>query len=151
MNHALTHHILAQAVMSLHFAVVIFVIGGLAFIVVGSLAGLRPARSLWFRITHLATVALVAVQAWFGAVCPLTTLEMRLRAGAGEATYSGGFIEHWLRRLLYYDAPLWVFTAAYTVFGAVVLAAWWYFPPKTKPRARPDVSIEPRTETSGRS
>ena len=36
-----------------------------------------------------------------GGICPLTPLEQRLRAAAGEAGYSGGFIEHYLGMLLY--------------------------------------------------
>lgn len=135
MTHMLPYHILADVVMSLHFAIVFFVVGGLAIIIVGSLIGWQLTRSLWFRLAHLATVAVVVAQAWIGAICPLTTLEMWLHAKAGEATYSGSFIEHWLQSLLYYDAPLWVFMIAYTVFGAVVLATWWYFPPKAKSKA----------------
>jgi GNAT superfamily N-acetyltransferase len=68
---------------------------------------------------------------WAGAVCPLTTLEMRLRAKAGAETYAGSFIGHWLQRILYYDAPPWVFTLGYTIFGLVVVATWWYFPPNS--------------------
>ncbi|MEQ8663025.1 MAG: DUF2784 domain-containing protein, partial [Gammaproteobacteria bacterium] len=60
---------------------------------------------------------------------PLTTLETWLRTHAGEATYSGAFIAHWLERLLYYAAPWWVFAIAYSVFGALVVWAWWRVPP----------------------
>lgn len=149
MTHMLSYSILADAVMSLHFAVVVFVLGGLVFIIVGGLTGRRLARSLRFRVAHLATVAVVAVQAWLGAICPLTTLEMWLRAKAGQATYSGGFIEHWLERLLYYDAPLWIFAIVYSAFGLVVLATWWYFPPKAETRLH--ISRDPQAKAPGRS
>jgi hypothetical protein len=76
----------------------------------------------------------VVAQAWLGVICPLTTLEMWLREKAGEATYAGSFVEHWLQDLLYYEAPPWVFVAAYSAFGLLVLATWWYFPPKSKHR-----------------
>jgi hypothetical protein len=33
--------------------------------------------------------------------CPLTPLEQRLRVAAGEAGYSGGFIEHYVLPILY--------------------------------------------------
>jgi len=29
-----------------------------------------------------------------------------------------------------------VFVAAYTVFGLLVVAAWWYFPPQRNARAK---------------
>lgn len=123
------YQLLADAVLSLHFALVVFVIGGLVLIVLGGLRGWPLARKPWFRLAHLGAIAIVVAQAWLGAVCPLTRLEMWLRAQAGEATYAGSFIAHWLQRLLYYDAPDWVFTLAYSLFGLAVLAAWWYFPP----------------------
>ena len=57
-----------------------------------------------------------------------------LRARSGQGAYAGGFIEHWLERVLYYDAPAWVFTTVYSLFGLGVLATWWFFPPRRGPR-----------------
>ncbi|MBP8296161.1 MAG: DUF2784 domain-containing protein [Burkholderiales bacterium] len=127
----MTWQLLADAVLVLHVAIVVFVVGGLVVIVAGNLAGWRWINALWFRVAHLAAIAIVAAEAWFGAVCPLTTLEMWLRARARATTYSGSFIEHWLQRLLYYDAPPWVFTLAYSLFALAVAAAWWWFPPRS--------------------
>ena len=123
----------ADAILLVHVAIVFFVIGGLVSIIVGNLRGWRWVNALWFRAMHLAAIAIVVAQAWLGKICPLTTFEMWLRTKARETTYSTGFIEHWLQRLLYYEAPPWVFTLAYTVFGLVVLAAWRYFPPGRNP------------------
>lgn len=122
--------LLANLVLALHLAIVLFVIGGLLWVLVAAPRGWPLARAWGFRLAHLVAIAVVAGQAWLGQVCPLTTLEMWLRAQARSATYTGGFIEHWLSRLLYYDAPAWVFTAGYTVFGLLVLAAWWRYPPR---------------------
>jgi hypothetical protein len=95
----------------------------------GNRYGWRFVNAWWFRLAHLAAIGIVVAQAWFGIACPLTTLESWLRVRAGEAAYETSFIEHWLTRLLYYDAPAWVFTVAYTLFGLAVVAAWWRFPP----------------------
>ena len=130
----MTYRLLADAVLLLHFGVVLFVVAGLVAIVVGGWRGWRFARSRVFRIAHLAAIAFVVAQSWLGAVCPLTTLELWLRARAGDRTYGGSFIEHWVQRVLFYDAPSWVFTLAYTLFGLAVVAAWWYFPPQRKRR-----------------
>ena len=124
------YQLFADAVLFVHVALVMFVVGGLAFIVVGNLRDWRWANSLWFRFAHLATIAVVVAQGWLGAVCPLTVFEMWLRTRARETTYSGGFIEHWLQALLYYEAPAWVFSLVYTLFGLIVLVTWWYFPPR---------------------
>lgn len=122
----------ADAVLFLHLCVVIFVVLGLLLIVLGNLRGWRFANAWWFRLSHLATIVVVVAQSWLGMVCPLTTLELWLRERAGEATYAGGFIEYWMSRLLYFEAPPWVFVLAYTAFGLCVLAAWWRWPPRAR-------------------
>ena len=128
---------LADAVLALHFAIVLFVVGGLVLIIVGNLFGWRWVNALWFRLLHLAAIAIVVAEAWLGITCPLTTLEMWLRAQSGAgiaANYGESFIGHWLQRLLFYSAPPWVFVLAYTVFGALVVAVWFRFPPTFKKR-----------------
>ena len=124
------YQFLADVVLTIHFAVVLFVIGGLAAIVIGNIRGWPFVNGWWFRGAHLAAIAVVVAQAWLGIVCPLTTLENALRVKAGGTGYETSFIEHWITRLLYYDAPAWVFTAAYTLFGLAVVAAWCRFPPR---------------------
>lgn len=121
--------VLADAVLVLHVGVVVFVVGGLLLILAGNWRGWRWVNAWWFRLAHLAAIAVVVAEAWLGIVCPLTTLEMALRARAGAATYGGSFIEHWLQRVLYYDAPAWVFVLAYSLFAAAVVAIWSWFPP----------------------
>lgn len=123
------YQIMADLVLFLHVAIVLFVMLGLVLVFVGNTCSWRWVNNPWFRLSHLAAIGVVVAEAWLGVVCPLTTLEMWLRDQAGETFYSGSFIEHWLHQLLYYDAPGWVFTVAYTVFGLLVLATWWIFPP----------------------
>ena len=125
------YQLLADLVLATHAALVMFVIGGLAAILVGNFRGWRFVNAWWFRAAHLAAIAVVAAQAWLGITCPLTSLESALRVKAGGAAYETSFIEYWLTRLLYYDAPAWVFTTAYTLFGLAVAAAWWRFPPRS--------------------
>lgn len=127
---AVPHQLLADAVLVIHFGVVLFVVGGLVAVVAGNWLHWRWVNGLWFRLAHLAAIAVVALQAWLGQYCPLTTLESWLRVQAGAAAYEKSFIEHWLQRLIYFEAPLWVFTLAYTAFAVLVLLAWWRFPPR---------------------
>ena len=128
--------LLADGVLVLHAGIVVFIVGGLVAIVVGSLRDWRWVRAPRFRFAHLAAVGIVVAEAWLGVVCPLTTFEMWLRSRTRSATYDGGFIEHWLQRMLYYDAPAWVFVLGYTLFGLAVVVAWWWFPPKYNRRVR---------------
>ena len=126
---------LADVVLIAHLGVVIGVGGGLIAIVVGNWRGWSWVNGLHFRAVHAAAIGIVVLQAWLGQDCPLTVLESWLRRhGAGAAPYDGGFIEHWLHRVLFFQAPTWVFTVAYSVFGALVAATWWRFPPRRSPR-----------------
>ena len=114
----------------MHAGIAGFVVFGLLLVVVGNTARWRWVNNGWFRLAHLAAIGVVVLESWFGVVCPLTTLEMRLRTSAGGAAYRGGFVEHWLQQVLYYSAPPWVFVAAYTVFALLVVASWWLYPPR---------------------
>jgi hypothetical protein len=119
-------------VLLLHFAVVLFVVGGLVAIVVGNRLDWGWVDRRWFRLAHLAAVGVIVAQAWLGKLCPLTTLEAWLRTQAGAPAYQGSFIEYWLQRLIYFDAPAWAFTLAYTVFAVLVAAVWWKYPPRRR-------------------
>lgn len=127
------HAALADAVLVLHAGVVLFVVGGLVLVVLGNAVpalGWRWVNRWWFRLAHLGAIAVVVAESWLGITCPLTTLEAWLRVQAGAAAHGQGFIEHGLQRLLFYSAPPWVFVLAYTLFFALVLAAWWRWPPR---------------------
>jgi len=122
----------ADAILLLHALFVAFVIIGLVLIFAGRALDWSWVRNWWFRVSHLAAIGVVVVQAWFGVVCPLTTLEMVLRRQAGDATYAGTFISHWLESILYYRAPAWVFAACYTVFAALVVLSWFWVRPNRR-------------------
>lgn len=124
----------ADLVLVVHVAFVLFVIGGLVAVWVGDRAGWRFARGIGFRLVHLAAIALVVAESWLGIVCPLTALERGLRAGAGAPRLGEeeSFLGHALSRLLYYDAPEWFFTVAYSAFGLAVLASFWWRPPRRR-------------------
>jgi polyferredoxin len=130
--------LLADAVLALHFAIVAFVVGGLVFIIVGNVMRWRWVNALWFRLAHVAAIAIVAAEAWLGIACPLTTLEWWLRTQSGVTTglaYRDSFVGYWLHRVLFYSAPSWVFVLAYSVFGLMVVAAWFFFPPHSNRRS----------------
>jgi hypothetical protein len=125
---------MADAVLLVHFMVVVFVVGSLPLIIAGNILHWRWVNNFWFRLGHLGTIAVVVVQSWLGQYCGLTELESFLRTEAGQPAYVESFIEHWLRHMLYYKAPFWVFALAYTVFGVLVLSVWRWFPPRRNAR-----------------
>jgi len=119
----------ADAVLLLHVLFVVFVVVGLVLILAGKLMSWNWVRNWWFRVIHLAAIGIVVLQSWLGVICPLTTLEMYLRGRAGDATYTGSFVSHWLESILYYRAPAWVFALAYTAFAILVVMSWVWVRP----------------------
>jgi len=119
----------ADAVLLLHVLFVAFVVAGLLLVLAGRLASWDWVRNWWFRVIHLGAIGVVVLQAWLGVICPLTRLEMYLRDKAGDTTYAGSFVSHWLESILYYRAPAWVFAVAYTLFAIVVVMSWVWVRP----------------------
>ena len=130
MNSAQYYLLGADALLFLHVLVVLFITLSLLLILVGKHRQWAWVRNFWFRISHLVAIGIVVLQSWLGVICPLTTWEMALREKAGEATYSGTFISHWLQELLYYNAPWWVFVLAYSIFAALVIISWFWVKPR---------------------
>lgn len=121
---------LADALLVVHFLIAGFIVAGLILVWIGALAGWAWIRNPWFRYMHLAAIACVAAEALLGVACPLTVWEDLLRGGARPDT----FIGRWVYRLLYYDAPDWVFNAIYAAWAAATLATLWLVPARRKPR-----------------
>ena len=83
-------------------------------------------RNRAFRYLHLAAIGCVALEALAGYACPLTLWENLLRGGARPESFVG----RWVYRLLYYQAPEWVFTTLYVAWAAATLATLWRLPPR---------------------
>ena len=120
----------ADSILFLHVVVVVFVVFGLLLIITGKFCNWLWVRNPWFRLLHLLAICTVVLQSWLGVICPLTSLEMTLRARAGDAVYTGSFITHWFEQLLYYQLPPWVFVLGYTVFGIIVGISWFWIRPR---------------------
>jgi hypothetical protein len=120
--------LLADAILVLHFLIVAFIVGGLILTWIGALAGWAWVRNRWFRYLHLAAIVFVAAEALFGMVCPLTVWEDMLRGG----TRAESFVGRWVRQLLFYQAPEWVFTSIYAAWAAATLATLRLVPPRRK-------------------
>jgi hypothetical protein len=102
------YRILADALVLVHFAFVVFV-------VLGGLLALRWPKAVW---VHLPAAGWGAYIELSGGICPLTPLEVSLRQAGGEAGYSGGFVEQYVIPLLY---PAELTTDIQVVLGIVVV------------------------------
>lgn len=124
------YRLAADGILIAHALFVAFVLFGLLLVLLGGIRRWKWVKNFWFRIAHLTAIAIVVLQSWLGMICPLTTWEMQLRSRAGETTYTDTFVSHWLQQLLFYEAPAWVFVVAYSLFGGLVVASWFFVPPE---------------------
>lgn len=124
------YRLAADGILMVHALFVAFVLFGLLLVLLGGIRRWKWVKNFWFRIAHLTAIAIVVLQSWLGMICPLTTWEMQLRSRAGETTYTDTFVSHWLQQLLFYEAPAWVFVVAYSLFGGLVVASWFFVPPE---------------------
>jgi hypothetical protein len=110
--------LLADGLVIVHFAFT-------AFVVFGGLLTWRWPRAAFVHLPALAWGCWVEVS---HSICPLTPLENHFRHLGGEAGYSGGFLAHYLVRVLYPPGLTWriqwVLAAALL---AINLIAYWEF------------------------
>jgi polyferredoxin len=116
--------LLADLLLVFHFSIAVFIVLGLILVWIGAMARWSWVRNPWFRYLHLAAIVFVAAEALVGYACPLTLWEDLLRGGARP----GSFVGRWVQRLLYYNAPEWVFTTLYAAWAAATLVTFWLVP-----------------------
>ena len=83
--------LLADLLVLLHFAFILFAIAG-------GLSCLRWRRAAYVHLPVVGWSALVELAGW---VCPLTPWENHLRWQAGETSYDGDFIAQYILPLIY--------------------------------------------------
>ena len=112
--------ILADSILLLHLAFVVFVL----------LGGLLVIRWRWVAWVHLPMVLWSSVVNWAAWICPLTPLENLYRSAAGQSGYEEGFIEHYLTPLIYpegltYEAGI-VLGSFVFVWNVLIYGFIWY-------------------------
>lgn len=85
------HSIAANLIVVFHFGFVLFVVAG----------GFLVLKWRWVAFLHIPAAVWGVLIEFMGWGCPLTPLEQNLRMAAGQAGYSGGFLEHYLGLLIY--------------------------------------------------
>ncbi|HEX9653911.1 MAG TPA: DUF2784 domain-containing protein, partial [bacterium] len=83
--------LLADLVVIIHFAFVIFV-------VIGGLLALKWRKVIFLHLPAAMWGALIEFAGW---ICPLTPLENWLRDKGGASGYAGDFVNHYIMPVLY--------------------------------------------------
>ena len=121
------YRILAELVLAFHFGFVLFA-------ALGGLLVLRRRALLWPHLAAVLWGVLVQCANW---TCPLTPLENRLRSMGGGAGYEGGFVEHYVRAVLYPERLTYSFRFTLGVLLVVInLFVYSYFIFRSRRAAR---------------
>ena len=109
------YKILADIVVLIHFLWILF----LAF---GAFPGVRNEAVKIFHISGLVFACVIQIFGWY---CPLTHLEVWLRAKHDPSlAYAGSFIIHYVERLIYLEISSWlIFSLTLLLVG---FNAWFY-------------------------
>jgi hypothetical protein len=118
--------LLGPLVLAIHVLVIAFNVAGLVLIPLGAARGWRWVRVAWLRLAHLASLAVVALQAALGRACFLTDWQDALTGGGRQDP----LIMRVVNGLVFWPLPMWVFTAAYLAVFAYVAALWWLVRPE---------------------
>jgi hypothetical protein len=109
---------LADSLVVVHFAFTTFVI----------LGGFLTWRWRWVVFAHLPALGWGCWVEVSHSVCPLTPLENDLRHLGGQAGYSGGFLAHYLVRMLYPPGLTWEIQWVLAgLLAAINVIAYWGF------------------------
>ena len=135
--------LLADLVVTAHFALVVAVLAGLLLILVGWWRGWNWTRNFWFRVAHLIVIEVVAGQAFLLIECPFTTVERHYRGGKGhlhdteESMALGRFCNETLFLAIVDDParPPLLMVAGYFGFALLVVLTWVLAPPRLPWRA----------------
>ena len=93
MDLSMRNLLLADFIVFIHFSFIFFVIFG-GFLV------LKWRKLIWLHLPAATWGALIEFAGW---ICPLTTLENRLRSASGGG-YASGFIENYIIPIIYPSA-----------------------------------------------
>jgi len=150
-----TYALLADLIVVVHLLIVLYVLFGAALILVGWPLRWRFVRNPWFRVSHVVVIAVVAGQAAFGVLCPLTTWEYDLRVKAGVTPDERSFIGRLAHDILFVDVPQANLNVIYIVFAALVVATLIGCPPRFGRRrvananANTNVNVDANTPSDG--
>lgn len=109
----------AELILAVHLAVVGFNLFGLVVVPLGAWRGWGFVHAPLWRLFHVGSLAVTAVQAIMGRACFLTLWQAGSSEGQGAPP---PMIMHWVNAAIYWPLPLWVFTLLYCLAFAYALA-----------------------------
>ena len=134
------YKILADFVVLIHFAWILFMLWGFILTICSSVSVyvLRTSKAGWnaffdrwiFRTVHLGGIVYVTVLTVLRKYCPLTILENNLRQRYDpELTYPGSFVIHYIERIVYPEANFLIFVIPTIIIAVFAVLMFIIRPP----------------------
>jgi hypothetical protein len=120
---------MAKLVTAIHLLWILFMLLGFFWTLIALFAHRRFFDFFWFSTLHLAGILFVATLALMQKYCPLTILENYFRQES-DAAYAGGFIRHYLEKLVYPDVNPLIIQMGTLIVTLVSVAAYLLRPPE---------------------
>lgn len=115
---------LAALILSIHLLIIAFNLFGLVVVPLGAWRGWAFVHFPGWRLAHVASLGITALQAALGRLCFLTEWQ----ALAEDHTRPEPLIMGWVNAAIYWPLPLWVFTLIYLLVFTYAVAMLWIVP-----------------------
>ena len=116
---------LAALILSVHLLIIAFNLFGLVAVPLGSWRGWGFVHAPAWRILHIASLGVTALQAAMGRACFLTFWQAML--GGGRESQEP-MIMRWVNSLIFWPLPAWAFTVVYLLVFAYAVTLLWVVP-----------------------
>jgi len=116
---------LASLILLIHLLVILFNLFGLVVIPLGAWRGWQFVYAPAWRLLHIASLGMTALQAAMGKACFLTIWELKLSADQDDPD---PMIMKWINSLIYWPIPIWAFSIIYLLLFAYVVTLLWFVP-----------------------
>lgn len=115
---------LTALILAVHLGIIAFNVFGLVAIPLGAWRNWRFVHVPGWRIAHVASLGITALQAALGRACFLTIWQ----ASSEQSAAPEPLIMHWVNRAIYWPLPAWLFTLIYLLVLAYAVALLWIVP-----------------------
>jgi len=126
------YSLLADIIVVVYLIYACFVLFGFLAIVIGVPCGWNWIRNFPFRVTHLICTVFVPLETLIRMTCPLTTLKNFFLRASGVEGYSRSFIGDLVSKILFCEAPEWIFAIIYVTLARLLVLYFILFPPRKR-------------------
>jgi hypothetical protein len=122
---------LAALILLFHLVVIAFNLVGIVIIPLGAWRGWIYVRAPVWRLAHVASLAVTALQAALGRACILTIWQAEF---SDRRPTPKPLIMEWVNSLIFWPLPAWAFVLIYFLTLAYVLCPLWLVPLRWRAR-----------------